>query len=293
MKIKKHGITLLSVFLIVTIFFAYHLFTNPQKFLSNFVFLSADGEIHNGFIALLKLYYLVISVALVSTCLLFQECRHKMKVFYEQNTLLIIGVTSFLTIYFCSLIFAKNSLFPMLFEEDGVFESVSALLFLLSSILFGIILFKLKTTKHKMTLAMFFLLAIFTFFVGMEEISWGQRIFGWATPSNFAQINYQDETNLHNLDAFESFDLVIYFIAGLLFLAFFGSAYLPDKLTFQIDKALLPGERYIYGAALLPLIGLVDNELFEEILSVLFFTYGFMTYQLVKRSALIKKKLPS
>jgi hypothetical protein len=35
-------------------------------------------------------------------------------------------------------------------------------------------------------------------YVGGEEISWGQHLFGWATPENWAAVNDQQETNLHN-----------------------------------------------------------------------------------------------
>lgn len=45
----------------------------------------------------------------------------------------------------------------------------------------------------------FLILAIASFYVFMEEISWGQRIFGFDTPY-FAHVNsYQDEANFHNL----------------------------------------------------------------------------------------------
>ena len=40
--------------------------------------------------------------------------------------------------------------------------------------------------------------AICCFYVGGEEISWGQWFFHWQTPSAWAQINNQNETNLHN-----------------------------------------------------------------------------------------------
>ena len=33
----------------------------------------------------------------------------------------------------------------------------------------------------------------------MEEVSWGQRLFGWQTPAALAEVNVQHETNLHNL----------------------------------------------------------------------------------------------
>ena len=42
------------------------------------------------------------------------------------------------------------------------------------------------------------LLAIGTFFVTMEEISWGQRILGFRPPQSFVANNLQGEMNLHN-----------------------------------------------------------------------------------------------
>ncbi|MCU0844425.1 MAG: hypothetical protein MUC76_05800 [Spirochaetes bacterium] len=43
------------------------------------------------------------------------------------------------------------------------------------------------------------LLLLFMFFVGMEEISWGQRIIGIETADFFMEHNHQREFNLHNL----------------------------------------------------------------------------------------------
>ena len=42
-------------------------------------------------------------------------------------------------------------------------------------------------------------LAAFCAFVAMEEISWGQRVFGLRPPDYFLSENYQQETNLHNI----------------------------------------------------------------------------------------------
>ena len=38
-------------------------------------------------------------------------------------------------------------------------------------------------------------------FILGEEISWGQHYFGWATPQWWAEANYQEETNLHNINS--------------------------------------------------------------------------------------------
>jgi tetratricopeptide (TPR) repeat protein len=67
----------------------------------------------------------------------------------------------------------------------------------------------------------FVLLAAASFYVFMEEISWGQRIIGFDTPHFFHDNSYQDEANLHNLltgpvDSWSK-TLLTYFVAtGLL-----------------------------------------------------------------------------
>ncbi len=42
-------------------------------------------------------------------------------------------------------------------------------------------------------------LALFCLFVALEEISWGQRVFGYRPPEYFLQYNFQQELNLHNI----------------------------------------------------------------------------------------------
>jgi hypothetical protein len=42
-------------------------------------------------------------------------------------------------------------------------------------------------------------LALFCFVVGMEEISWGQRVLGYRPPSYFLEHNFQQELNVHNV----------------------------------------------------------------------------------------------
>ncbi len=42
-------------------------------------------------------------------------------------------------------------------------------------------------------------LGLFCVLVALEEISWGQRLFGYRPPDYFLQENYQQELNLHNI----------------------------------------------------------------------------------------------
>lgn len=61
--------------------------------------------------------------------------------------------------------------------------------------------FSLLNAIHKDSAYRWFftLLAIASFYVFMEEISWGQRLIGFDTPGYFHRNSYQDEANLHNL----------------------------------------------------------------------------------------------
>ena len=79
--------------------------------------------------------------------------------------------------------------------EDGFLEYLQAAFFLGASIVFlvGWLRGRCRNT---------FLLgwAVVLLVVAGEEISWGQRIFGVATPDSLAARNVQGETTIHNLD---------------------------------------------------------------------------------------------
>jgi len=57
-------------------------------------------------------------------------------------------------------------------------------------------------------------LALALFLLGMEEISWMQRVFGFATPGPLAAANWQGEFNLHNIQTDLS-EFAYYVGAGL------------------------------------------------------------------------------
>ena len=92
-------------------------------------------------------------------------------------------------------------------REDGVVEYVGAALFLMASFSY-LVLYKksrkvLKVERIPLRGNVFYLLLGLAFlFVCLEEISWGQRIFGFETPERIREINSQSEFNFHNLDIF-------------------------------------------------------------------------------------------
>lgn len=83
-----------------------------------------------------------------------------------------------------------------LFQEDGLFENLSAIFYFLSAGIFLWGFFK-QPAKRKYWCLFF---AALLFFVGGEEISWGQRIFSIVTPESLEAVNVQGEFNLHNID---------------------------------------------------------------------------------------------
>lgn len=97
-------------------------------------------------------------------------------------------------------------------REDGLFEDLTAVCFFGAAALFaaaywrsrgaGNDFFVFRTKRN----VFFLLLALLFLFGGGEEISWGQRIFGWETPATFQQANIQRETNIHNLKLFNRND---------------------------------------------------------------------------------------
>jgi hypothetical protein len=91
--------------------------------------------------------------------------------------------------------------FMNLVDEDGWVENLTVLFLFTGS---GLMVANARRLPKRGLLARsdrwpLYMLALFLFVCGQEEISWGQRIFNFETPEGLANINYQHEFNLHNL----------------------------------------------------------------------------------------------
>ncbi|MCF6445551.1 hypothetical protein [Nereida sp. MMG025] len=84
--------------------------------------------------------------------------------------------------------------------EDGVLESFTSFMLFVTFALCVTRMVKLRASRSGWFLATTGLIAFLMFFGAGEEISWGQRVFGWETGETFQQMNRQGETNLHNLE---------------------------------------------------------------------------------------------
>lgn len=86
----------------------------------------------------------------------------------------------------------------LLFAEDMAFEMLQAQLFVFS----GLLLLRVRRTAEGLQRHMLRVGALGFFFVGGEEVSWGQRILGFDTPEFWA--NNQNETTIHDIPALDS-----------------------------------------------------------------------------------------
>jgi hypothetical protein len=125
-----------------------------------------------------------------------------------KKTLLYISIV----IIYIALIKTNQETQLDLTREDGLFENASAISFLFAFLIFTYLfnqsnhlnnLFFGKKTKRNV---FYGLLALLFFISCGEEISWGQRIFGWSTPDSLLEMNAQQETNFHNIWLFQAYN---------------------------------------------------------------------------------------
>ena len=83
--------------------------------------------------------------------------------------------------------------------EDGLVENMQVVLYAAALVMSFLVARRLRAADEKGIAAMYLLLGVGFFFLVGEEVSWGQRVFGWITPETLREINRQQEINLHNL----------------------------------------------------------------------------------------------
>ena len=179
------------------------------------------------------------------------------------------------------VIFHRFVLVPDFVEaEDGLLETLTFAIELAASFVF-LACIRLNGRKGGATgvTALLAAMAAVCFLVAMEEISWGQRIFGWESSEFFREYNVQDETNIHNLFNLNQHFLIVYqtlgTFAALVLVAFQNEtvrhrflAYLPDL------ERLLPSPTYFYFSIILILTPRYQ-ELFEQTVAFFILCYAF------------------
>lgn len=150
----------------------------------------------------------------------------------------------------------------LIWSENGIIEILQVVLLLISLFFISIFLKKNYLYSNSITkiLTIFYILGILYYF--FEEISWGQHIFRWQTPSFFSNLNHQNETNIHNISSlFNEVPrniLLIWCTLSFLFIKFLRSD------PFELKRFILP-HRNLKLISILILIFFVPNLFIDKL----------------------------
>lgn len=258
-------------------------------FLINGIFISLDYEgyvkfielnfSYDGFISSPEKAIIEIQIAIIVIFVLWIIITSKSSIESLYKSSIFNRFLYFFTFMLFISYFPLQKLYPhlsYLYMEDGFFESLTAVFAIISSLL---CLISIYYNNDYMPIKLI-LFALF-FLFGMEEISWGQRIFGWNTPEVLLTINYQNETTIHNIlnPYFQLLYPPFNLLLGFLILS---SMKWRKKVAawFKMEKYLhfIPSYEFkLYGFifVLLSLQSYFDyGELTEEIFSVFILAYA-------------------
>ena len=129
---------------------------------------------------------------------------------------------------FCYLAVNSPSIYLDLEEEDSLVENLTAIWLFLAGFLLIVTAFMER--RAYLSFWIYILSGIAFLFAAGEEISWGQRIFGFHTPDIFMDLNSQHEFNIHNIQALRPFLQTEYY-GTLLFCIMVYAAYFYRKET--------------------------------------------------------------
>lgn len=109
-----------------------------------------------------------------------------------------------------AMAFPFRSLYGLLANEDGVVEWSQVALLVTLVVVYAHLAVLLWRADRRWLAALYGVAALASLFIAGEEISWGQRVLGFATPEGLDAINDQGETNIHNIGlVVKVFNLVV------------------------------------------------------------------------------------
>jgi len=129
-------------------------------------------------------------------------------------------------------------------KEDGVVESGTFIFYFASFIVAFSLANRFFKSKNKSYAILSLILCMGLFYIAMEEISWGQRIFGIKTPDIFMTANYKKEMNTHNVKWFPLHEL--YMVVGFYaaFFRFFLTKGIKDRYPVIVN--LIAPDSYLF-----------------------------------------------
>ena len=211
-------------------------------------------------------------------------CNNPNALFSPKAFLLVSTILGLFLIVHIRLYDPDSRIFAILYLEDGVFESSTPIFMLASIVLLSLSIPRLRKdpqiNKYRNLLSLVYLFLILVFFLNaMEEISWGQRIFGWSTPQSF-EGNVQDETNLHNY--FNQYYLLFYRLLACFPVVVFLSIWMEMRQRYLVfTRTVLPHPSLLGLSLLIAVVSFVwfeEQELLEELFAVFFLFYSLRIY---------------
>ncbi len=150
-------------------------------------------------------------------------------------------------------LFVSSDTTLRLTREDGPYETVGAIGFAVAGVLFGTLF--VRTWKSHRCWWFLALAGLFLFAAG-EEVSWGQRLFGWGDVDRAT--NVQGETTLHNLEVFDTVEggwlkfprLFLFFWLGWLILLP-ALTHVVAPLRRLVDTLRVPVPALVFGLVML------------------------------------------
>lgn len=141
-----------------------------------------------------------------------------------------------------------GNVYRLLTGEDRLAENLQVYCWLLAFGMGWLVISRLsKAGRYGMAFLYFCLIAGIFVVIG-EEVSWGQRLFGWETPEALKTVNRQHEINIHSLEGMVDIFRWLYLLIGaygtilpLLFLPARSSAIYPQFISWLVPHiSLMP-----------------------------------------------------
>lgn len=159
-----------------------------------------------------------ISAALGVTLLLLASAWSRLfaRISGLATLLFFLPIATFLAIVWSKVVFfgADPPLYRWLAREDSLAEWATWAIYLTAALLALPAARAFAARRERIPASLIALLGTALFFVAMEEISWGQRVFDIETPGALAE-NVQGELTLHNLPAVQHHLHRAYIVIGL------------------------------------------------------------------------------
>lgn len=168
---------------------------------------------------------------------------------------------------------------------------------------------RVMRTENRYIGYLYFAIAFTSVFIAGEEISWGQRLVGWSTPEQFAAINKQGETSIHNIGVVQHLFLLLIFLASMygafvpLAQAVFGDEYVrtPQSMLFVPPLAVVPAFLIMFSYRLVRMTLYERSEFlvvkFGESVELSFYfglaLFMWLNLRRLRQSRLIPAALPS